>query len=145
MYIDKRKSNGVKKFYIFFALIMFFIFVFQVLPIYAGTSVDAKFIDGLKKTGGAEGAGYPVAAIEKNPGGFIARIFGSALTPMFMGVIAMLLFFYGGYTLMMARGNEEQVEKAKTILVNTAIAMIVAFSAYAIVNLIIPLWAFVTK
>lgn len=124
---------------------MFFIFIFQAVPTFASSAVDTKFIDGLKKTGGAEGAGYPAATIERNPGAFIARIFGSALTPMFMGVIAMLLFFYGGYILMMARGNEEQVEKAKTILVNTAIAMIVAFSAYAIVNLIIPLWAFVTK
>jgi hypothetical protein len=72
-------------------------------------------------------------------------MFGNVMTPMFMGVTGLLILIYGGYTLLMARGNEEQVEKAKTILANTAIAMIVAFSAYAILKLIIPLWEFVTK
>lgn len=130
----------MKKFYIFFIPLAFLLFVNFSWP--AEAAVDAKFNQGLEKTG--QSAGYPTAAAA-NPGNFLARMFGSALTPIFMGVNAMLILMYGGYTLLMARGNEEQVEKAKTIIANTAIASIVAFSAYAIIKLIIPLWEFVTK
>lgn len=105
-------------------------------------AANSKFNQGLEKTG--QEAGYPEVAA-KESGNFLARMFGRSLTPIFFGVIGMLIIFYGGYTLMMARGNEEQVQKAKTILANTVIAFIVAFSAYAILKLIVPLWEFVTK
>lgn len=133
----------MKKIFIFTFLLAFFIF--QAAPTLAVSSVNTKFNEGLEKTGRSDAAGYPVETIKNNPGNFIARMFGSVLAPTIVGVIAMVIFIYGGYTLMMARGNEEQVEKAKTILMNTALALIVIFSAYAIVNLIIPLWTFVTK
>ena len=129
----------MRKIYIFFIPLIVLLFITFSLP--AGAA-DSKFNQGLEKTGLS--AGYPVAAAA-NPGNFLARMFGSVLTPMFMGVNAMLILMYGGYTLLMARGNEEQVAKAKTIIANTVIASIVAFSAYAIFKLIMPLWEFVTQ
>ncbi|MDO8668000.1 MAG: hypothetical protein Q7K35_02775 [bacterium] len=135
----KRKSNGVKKLYIFFIPIIFLLFVnFSLTAEASGT----KFNEGLKVTG--QGAGYPVEAAN-NPGNFLAKMFGSVLTPMFMGVIAMLILGYAGYTWMTARGEEQKIEKAKDMIKNTIFALVVAFSAYAILKLIIPLWEFVTK
>lgn len=135
-------SNWGKKISIFFLLIiaLLFIFLIQASPLFAAPS---KFIEGLKATGEA-GAGYPAAA-GSNPASFISRMLGSALTPIFMGVSAMISLAYGGYKWMMSRGNEQDVELAKTIITNTLLATIVAFSALAIVKLIIPLWAFVTE
>ena len=108
----------------------------------AGAAVDSKFNQGLDATG--QSANYPVAAAS-NPGNFLAKMFGTVMSPMLFGVTAMLILIYGGWTLMMARGDEQQVEKAKAVITNTIFAMIVMFSAYAILKLIIPLWQFVVS
>jgi hypothetical protein len=126
----------MRKVYIFIVLLLFVVFIFQTGP----TLAAANFFDGLKNTG--SNAGYPDTA--QKPENFLARMMGTFLAPVFMGVIGMLLFFYGGYNIMMSRGNEEMVTKGKNIIINTAIAMIIAFSAYAIIKLILPLWKFVT-
>jgi len=132
----------MKRIYIFFISAALFVFLFSAPPAAAG---DSKFIEGLKKTGGPEGAGYQAEAIEKNPGAFMAKMLGGVLAPVFTGVIAMVILSYAGYTWMMARGKEEQVEKAKAIIMNTIIALIVIYSVFVIVKLIMPLWEFVTS
>jgi len=125
----------MKNFYAFFILILlFYIFVIQAAPIFA----ESNFITGLKTTGGNTGAGYPdVGTGTSGPMNFLAKMLGQAVTPIFMGVTGMLSLAYGGYKWMMARGNEQEVELAKTIIFNTLIAMLVAFSAYAILALVV--------
>ncbi len=49
-----------------------------------------------------------------------------------MGVMFLILAIYGGYTWMMARGNEEMVEKAKNTLINALIGLVIVLAAYAI-------------
>ena len=127
----------MKKFYIFFILIALFILIFEASPVSA-----SSFTNGLKNTG-EDGAGYPAAGAQ-NPGSFLAKMIGNVLAPVFMGVIAMLILIYGGFTWMTARGDEQKVEKAKTIITNTIIAIIVVFSAYAIMALLRNLWIYVT-
>ena len=55
----------------------------------------------------------------------------------FMGAIFLVLAIYGGYNWMMARGNEDMVEKAKKTITNATIGLIVVLSAYAIVRIIV--------
>jgi hypothetical protein len=130
----------MKRVVIFFTLVLIIaVFIVQITPV----CLSSSFSDGLKKTG-ETGAGYPGGANYTSLG-FLAKLAGNTLTPVFMGVMGLLLFFYGGYTWMMAKGNEQQTEKARAIIVNTAIAMVIALSAYAIVTLILPLWTFVTQ
>lgn len=50
----------------------------------------------------------------------------------FLGVIFLILIIYAGYLWMMARGNEQQVEKAKSLLTEAIIGLIIVVSAYAI-------------
>lgn len=50
----------------------------------------------------------------------------------FLGVIFLILTIYAGYLWMMARGNEQQVEKAKSLLTEAIIGLIIVVSAYAI-------------
>ena len=54
-----------------------------------------------------------------------------------MGVIFLILAIYGGYNWMMARGNEEMVERAKKTITNAIIGLIVILAAYAISRFII--------
>ncbi|MFA6254990.1 MAG: TrbC/VirB2 family protein [Patescibacteria group bacterium] len=55
----------------------------------------------------------------------------------FVGVIAIVIVIYGGYTWMTSGGNAEKIEKAKKILINAVIGLVIIFSAFAIVSFII--------
>lgn len=50
----------------------------------------------------------------------------------FLGVIALILIIYGGYLWMTAAGSEEKVKKAKDLLKNAAIGLIIILMAYTI-------------
>jgi hypothetical protein len=50
----------------------------------------------------------------------------------FIGVIFLLLTIYAGILWMTASGNSAQVTKAKDILINAAIGLILVFAAYSI-------------
>jgi TRAP-type C4-dicarboxylate transport system permease small subunit len=49
-----------------------------------------------------------------------------------LGVIFLAYLIYGGYLWMTDQGNEEQVKKAKSILKNSVIGLVIVVSAYAI-------------
>ena len=50
----------------------------------------------------------------------------------FLGVIFLIMMVYGGVMWMTARGNDSAIEKAKNIIVNSIIGVIVVVGAYAI-------------
>lgn len=52
-----------------------------------------------------------------------------------LGSVSLAMFVYGGLTWMMAQGNEEKIKKAKNTLVYAVLGLIVAFSAFEILNL----------
>lgn len=64
-----------------------------------------------------------------------ARIIRAALG--LLGIVALALILYGGYTWMTAGGNEENIAKAKKILINATIGLIIILSAFAIVSFVI--------
>jgi len=51
-----------------------------------------------------------------------------------VGVIFLILMIYAGILWMTASGNEQQISKAKGLLVNAIIGLIVVLSAYALTN-----------
>ena len=54
-----------------------------------------------------------------------------------LGIIVLVLFIYGGYLYMTARGDSAQVETAKKIMVNAVIGLVIIVSAYAIASFIL--------
>lgn len=74
------------------------------------------------------GAGYNPENKDINV--VIGQIITIALS--FLGVVFLLLMIYGGYLWMTAHGNEEQVKKARNIIVAAAIGAVIVISAYAI-------------
>lgn len=112
----------------FFAkLILFALLLFS----FCANSVfadDTPFQKGLKGTAGP--AGYDTAKDGKSIDPLIGSIIQSALS--FLGVIFLLLMIYGGYLWMTAQGNDQQVEKAKNLIIAAIIGVIVVASAYAI-------------
>lgn len=85
------------------------------------------------------GLGETVGAIDNNgkalteqgsPEIIAGKIMGTILT--WTGVIFLILIFVGGLTWMTAQGNEQQVQKAKDMIVAALLGLIIIMSAYAI-------------
>jgi cytochrome bd-type quinol oxidase subunit 2 len=112
---------------------LFYISIFFVLFVvfFQGFFIPAKaasFEDstGLKNTG--EKVGY--TDLTRTPADFYGILIKAFLG--FLGVIFLLLMIYAGYTWMMARGNEAEVDKAKKMIESAIIGLVVVLAAYAI-------------
>lgn len=85
---------------------------------------------GLNVTGDKVYGGPPLSAGEFIGENIITPALGLA------GVLFFVLFIYGGFMWMTARGNTTQAEKAKTILMNTIIGLVIVLTAYAVTRFI---------
>ena len=54
-----------------------------------------------------------------------------------VGIIAIIIVIYGGYIWMTSGGSPDKIDKAKRILTNAVIGLVIIFSAFAIVSFII--------
>ncbi len=77
---------------------------------------------------------FNVSGVGNDPGRFLSSrvgiLIGAVLS--FIGVIFMALIILGGFQWMIARGNDQQVEKAKNLIIQSIIGLIIILSAYAI-------------
>jgi len=66
------------------------------------------------------------------------QVAGTVIGAVFslLGVIFFLLIFYGGIRWMLAQGNEQEVEKAKEIIIAACIGLVIVLAAYAITSFI---------
>lgn len=55
----------------------------------------------------------------------------------FLGIVAVILIMYAGWLYLTARGNEDQVKKAKLILRNALIGLVIIFAAWGITAFVI--------
>ncbi|HPY08773.1 MAG TPA: pilin, partial [bacterium] len=65
-----------------------------------------------------------------DPRVIIGRIISIVLT--FLGVIALLLIIYAGFLWMTSGGEEEKIRRAKNVLKNAAIGLLIIFSSWAL-------------
>ena len=54
----------------------------------------------------------------------------------FVGALFLILMIYAGILWMTAQGNDQQVTKAKSLMINAIIGMIIVFAAYALTTFI---------
>lgn len=104
-------------------ILLFYLFSFSV---YAQTMKER-----LKKLGTGEGGlGYK----EINEEYYFADTVGSIIKVVlgFLGVIFVILIIYGGFLWMTAQGNDEQVGKARKIIVNSSLGLAIIMLAYLI-------------
>jgi hypothetical protein len=55
----------------------------------------------------------------------------------FLGIVFLVLMLYGGYLWMTSFGNTAKVTKAKDLIVDAAIGLIIVLAAYALSNFVI--------
>ena len=101
-------------------------------------TVKEKFFSSLNSTAGGtghlKGQGEGLWFQDKNlfeMASLVIRILLSVV-----GILFLLWLIYGGYLWMTDMGNEDQVKKAKNIIRNSAIGLIVILCAYAITTII---------
>lgn len=84
----------------------------------------------------ATGAGYDAAGTtETTLSQTLGGVVKGALT--FVGVIFLSLMVYAGYIWMMARGQEDEIEKAQKIIRASVIGLVITLGAYSITNLVV--------
>lgn len=66
--------------------------------------------------------------------GIIGSIVGVVLS--FIGLLFFILMIYGGLTWMTAAGNQQQIDKAKSLIVSAIVGLIIVMAAYAITSFI---------
>lgn len=65
----------------------------------------------------------------------IVRLINFALS--LIGIIFLILVIYAGFLWMTAGGNEDQVDKAKKLIINSVIGILVIVAAYAFTNFVL--------
>ena len=111
----------------FFVLLLFLSFIFVSLP--ASLLAQGSVGYGVEETIGAIDNS---AALTKNaePERTAGRMIGAILT--WTGVLFLVLIFTGGIIWMTAGGNEQQVAKAKNLILAAILGLVIVMSAYAI-------------
>jgi len=113
-------------------LILVFLVALLTLPyfVFAQANLSNAFGgEGSPLEGVRAGAGY--AETDEYAASRVAGTIISAFLS-FLGIIFVILVIYGGYLWMTARGNEEQVNKAKDTLQKAIIGLIIILSSYGI-------------
>ena len=94
---------------------------------------DFSLTDKLKNVGG--NAGYSAEVNESALPNTVGAIIKGLLS--LLGIVFMAYIIYAGYLWMTARGNEEQLSKAKAIIRGSIIGIIIVLGAYAITQFVL--------
>ncbi len=100
--------------------------------------VSADFKDDLKKQNAAF-AGSDGADLGKpnDPRLIVANIIKAALG--LLGTLVLIYMVYGGYLILLSGGNEEKIAHGKSVIVNSAIGLLIILSAYSITRFAVRL------
>ncbi|MFH1193691.1 MAG: hypothetical protein V1661_01710 [bacterium] len=97
------------------------------------TALPAFAQYGLNETAGSAGLNTGLAT--KSVPEIVGSIIGMALS--LLGILFLILMLYGGYTWMTSYGAEAKITKAKNLIVDALIGLIIVLAAYAITTFII--------
>ncbi len=103
------------------------------LPVQATAITSDDAYGGLDKVlneADKKGSAGTVLRSISNPEDKITSIIGTVLS--FVGVAFLILMIYGGILWMTSQGNNDQIKKAKGILINGIIGLVIVIFAYAI-------------
>lgn len=133
------KKLQTKKLFVILILIILSLVITQTAWGAEHTSIDRALEIGDKAITEAFGGGTPIDTTGGGTGDpFVYGLFqiiNSLLT--FVGVIFFLILIYGGYLWMFARGNEDQVLRAKKITKEVIIGIIIIVLARVFVEFIL--------
>ncbi len=115
-------------------LIPIFVFLFLFLFLASNISNASYGLEQTANYSKKTKTAFSVLSVGSDSGKFLSSragiLIGAILS--FIGIIFMILIIYGGILWMTATGNEQQVTKAKGLIFQAVIGLIIVLSAYAI-------------
>lgn len=121
----------LRKNFVSLGLVVMFVFsLFLTVPTFAQTSTGGFNDDINAQLGAAAGSGGAGFGAPVDPREIVARTIRIALG--LLGTIALCLTLYAGYLWMTAGGNEDEVTKAKTLLTQSVIGLMIILLSYSI-------------
>ncbi len=116
-------------FLLFFALSFYFTPLVLAAEAPAPAATDASSDYGLKAT---------AKAAEIKTGGSIQAVIGRGVGALLslMGILFFLLALYGGFLWMTARGDHTQVDKAKGIIIDAVIGLVIIGASWIITRFV---------
>jgi hypothetical protein len=96
-----------------------------------GTSVTSRITSGLN----AAAAGYGQQPTTDQLPTIIGRLIGVAIG--FLGVVLLLYLLWGGFIWMTAGGDEKKVGKARDMIKNAIIGLVIIVAAYSIASYVV--------
>ncbi|MCK5320347.1 hypothetical protein KAJ61_03085, partial [Candidatus Parcubacteria bacterium] len=118
---------------IFLIAVFFVFFVFTPFISMAAANGADYALTGLNTAadeGYGAGTSAGTAGIMTSLPGAIGKVIGVILS--LVGVVFLILMIYGGFIWMLARGNDQEVVKAKNLIQSAIIGLIIVLAAYAI-------------
>jgi hypothetical protein len=100
-------------------------------PVVHAAQFDASDALGFATQANTGGIGAENVEIEPLAGRIAKGVFSLG------GLLFFLLVFYGGYTWLMARGEEEEIKKAQNIIIAACIGLFIMVGSYAITNFVL--------
>jgi cbb3-type cytochrome oxidase subunit 3 len=128
--MSKKFFSQIKSYWLIFFLFLNFSFLKSVLA----AEPDESILGQLKSVSGK--AGYGEEVVDEN---VLATKIGNIISIFlgFLGIIFFLFILYGGWIWMKAKGNEEQVTRAKDIITNSVIGILIILGAYILTRFIV--------
>lgn len=118
--------------YKIFIISLFIIFLILPICTIAVSPLDTA-IKNLKSVAGD--IGFSTTDEDSDIAVIVGRIIKAALS--ILGVIFLIITLYGGWLWMTAAGNEQRLDRAKSLLRDSIIGLIIVITAYAITTFVV--------
>jgi hypothetical protein len=94
-----------------------------------GSTIAYAQVGGLSDVGA--NSGLSTQPLGVTIGKIVSAILG------FLGIVSFIIIFYAGFLWMTARGNEDQVERAKAVMRNGLIGLIIILTSYSLTQFVL--------
>jgi len=129
----------MKTFHIFLILVIFS-FGCLSLPAVSFATNDGvqRTLDGLNQTVKGEGSKGGIGAyksqVDQNPQDILTNRVTDIISLIlsFLGIIFLVITVYAGFLWMTAQGNDTQIKKAKDLLMNAIVGLVIITAAYSL-------------
>ena len=132
MHSSLTSQNFMKKRLLLLLIILPLLNLCLASPVIAGDVTPEDYWGG---TEGYDSVRQEIKLGEQDPREMVANIINIILG--FLGIIALVIILYAGFTWMTAAGNEDQVGKAKKMMSAGIIGLIIILSAFGIAKFVV--------
>lgn len=139
------QQTFIRKFIVFLISLSFILSLFSFLildknsALQTAKAADKTLKEDITEQLGTAGETYGATKTSGEPAKTIPEVVSLVIKSILViiGVILLVLLFYGGFLWMTAQGNEDSLKKARAILTDAIVGIVIVFAAYAFTYFVI--------